>query len=116
MDIYSDITNEFNRTFSANASLCEDLKAGWNLGGCRSFDLYQLVDDQRSAPFGTVLYQYIGSYNVGPHYEKEGTAGFRLSSQTNSIDRFFPSWLGGSYRLFSNQASSLDFRGCIVAD
>ncbi|WP_393935176.1 hypothetical protein [Aeromonas rivipollensis] len=106
------IINEFNSTFSANASLCEDLKVGWDLGDCRSFALYQLVEDQRSAPFGTVLYQYIGSYNVGPHYEKEGTAGFRLSSQTNSIDRFFPlssneatrrldigyrsHWLGGS--------------------
>lgn len=106
------IIDEFNSTFSTNASLCEDLKVGWDLGGCRSFDLYQLVDDQRSAPFGTVLYQYIGCYNVGPHYEKEGTAGFRLSSQNNSIDRFFPlssneatrrldigyrsPWLGGS--------------------
>lgn len=111
------IIADFNRIFSANASLCEDLKVGWDLGGCRSFDLYQPVDDQRSAPFGTVLYQYVGSYNVGPHYEKEGTAGFRLSSQTNSIDRFFPlssneatrrldigyrsPWLGGS-RVFSS--------------
>ncbi len=106
------IIDEFNSIFSANVSLCEDLKIGWDLDGCRSFYLYRLVDDQRSAPFGTVLYQYIGSYNVGPHYEKEGTAGFRLSSQTNSIDRFFPlssneatrrldigyrsPWLGGS--------------------
>lgn len=106
------IIDEFNSAFSTNASLCEDLKIGWDLDGCRAFDLYRLVDDQRSAPFGTVLYQYIGSYNVGPHYEKEGTAGFRLSSQTNSIDRFFPlssneatrrldigyrsPWLGGS--------------------
>lgn len=106
------IIDEFNSIFSASASLCEDLKIGWDLDGCRSFYLYRLVDDQRSAPFGTVLYQYIGSYNVGPHYEKEGTAGFRLSLQTNSIDRFFPlssnesarrldigyrsPWLGGS--------------------
>lgn len=97
------IIDEFNSIFSANASLCEDLKIGWDLDGCRSFYLYRLVDDQRSAPFGTVLYQYIGSYNVGPHYEKEGTAGFRLSSQTNSIDRFFP--------LSSNEATRrLDIR------
>lgn len=84
------IINGFNSTFSANASLCEDLKVDWDLGDCRSFALYQLVEDQRSAPFGTVLYQHIGSYNTGPHYEKEGTAGFRLNSQGNSIERFFP--------------------------
>ncbi|CAJ1808633.1 MULTISPECIES: hypothetical protein [Aeromonas] len=117
MDTYSEIINEFNSTYSTNASLCQDLKVGWDLGDCRSFTLYQLVEDQRSASFGTVLYQYIGSYNVGPHYEKEGTAGFRLSSQANSIDRFFPlssneatrnleigyrsPWLGGS-RAFSS--------------
>ncbi|MEG0007817.1 MAG: hypothetical protein RR761_07275 [Aeromonas sp.] len=117
MVTYSDIINEFNSTFSANASLCEDLKVGWDLENCRSFALYQLVEDQRSAPFGTVLYQYIGNYNVGPHYEKEETAGFRLSSQANSIERFFPlssnevtrcleieyrsPWLGGS-RAFSS--------------
>ena len=117
MDTYSEIINEFNSTYSTNARLCQDLKVGWELGDCRSFTLYQLVEDQRSASFGTVLYQYIGSYNVGPHYEKEGTAGFRLSSQANSIDRFFPlssneatrnleigyrsPWLGGS-RAFSS--------------
>ena len=72
MDTYSEIINEFNSTYSTNASLCQNLKVGWDLGDCRSFTLYQLVEDQRSASFGTVLYQYIGSYNVGPHYEKEG--------------------------------------------
>ncbi len=53
MDTYSEIINEFNSTFSTNTSLCEDLKIGWDLGNCRSFALYQLVEDQRSAPFGT---------------------------------------------------------------
>ncbi|WP_323877448.1 hypothetical protein [Aeromonas caviae] len=106
------IINEFNITFSTNASLCEDLKVGWDLGDCRSFALYQLVEDQRSAPFGTVLYHHIGSYNTGEVYEAEGTAGFKLSSRLDSIEKFFPlssneatrrldigyrsPWLGGS--------------------
>lgn len=30
MDTYSEIINEFNSTFSTNASLCEDLKVGWD--------------------------------------------------------------------------------------
>ena len=72
MDTYSEIINEFNSTFSTNASLCEDLKVEWDLGDCRSFALYQLVEDQRSAPFGTVLYHHIGSYNTGEVYEAEG--------------------------------------------
>ncbi|WP_139731802.1 hypothetical protein [Aeromonas veronii] len=112
MDTYSEIINEFNTTFSTNASLCEDLKVGWDLGNCRSFALYQLVEDQRSAPFGTVLYHHIGSYNTGEVYEAEGTAGFSLSSRLDSIEKFFPlssnkatrnleigyrsPWLGGS--------------------
>ncbi|MFM5231478.1 hypothetical protein KI797_15075 [Aeromonas media] len=112
MDTYSEIINEFNSTFSTNASLCEDLKVGWDLGDCRSFALYQLVEDQRSAPFGTVLYHHIGSYNIGEVYEAEGTSGFRLSSRLVSIEKFFPlssneatrrldigyrsPWLGGS--------------------
>ncbi|WP_324043469.1 hypothetical protein [Aeromonas dhakensis] len=112
MDTYSEIINEFNSTFSTNASLCEDLKVGWDLGDCRSFALYQLVEDQRSAPFGTVLYHHIGSYNIGEVYEAEGTSGFRLSSRLVSIEKFFPlssneatrrldigyrsHWLGGS--------------------
>lgn len=112
MDTYSEIINEFNSTFSTNASLCEDLKVGWDLGDCRSFALYQLVEDQRSAPFGTVLYHHIGSYNIGEVYEAEGTAGFSFSSRLDSIEKFFPlssnkatrnleigyrsPWLGGS--------------------
>lgn len=112
MDTYSEIINEFNSRFSTNASLCEDLKVGWDLGDCRSFALYQLVEDQRSVPFGTVLYHHIGSYNTGEVYEAEGTAGFRLSSRLDSIEKFFPlssneatrrldigyrsPWLGGS--------------------
>lgn len=90
MDTYSEIINEFNSTFSTNASLCEDLKVGWDLGDCRSFALYQLVEDQRSAPFGTVLYNHIGSYNTGEVYEAEGTAGFSLCSRLDSIENFFP--------------------------
>ncbi|WP_421352428.1 hypothetical protein [Aeromonas sp. 604443] len=106
------IINEFNSTFSTNASLCEDLKVGWDLGDCRSIALYLLVEDQRSAPFGTVLYHHIGSYNTGEVYEAEGTAGFSLCSRLDSIEKFFPlssneatrrldigyrsPWLGGS--------------------
>lgn len=117
MDTYFEIINEFNSTLSSNASLCEDLKVGWDLGNCRSFALYQLVEDQRSAPFGTVLYHHIGSYNTGEVYEAEGTSGFKLSSRLDNIEQFFPlssneatrrldigyrsPWLGGSCALSS---------------
>ncbi|HHC6509731.1 TPA: hypothetical protein ACN36F_002100 [Vibrio parahaemolyticus] len=85
-----EILDEFNKTFSANASLCVDTRIGLDVDGCSEFFMYQRLEDQRKASLGEVLYRRIGSYCVGDYFNEQGTAGFKLSTIDYSVERFFP--------------------------
>lgn len=90
MEEHTNIIGEFNKQFSANASLSVDMRVGWDLDGCSEYTLYECLADQRKASFGEVLYRRIGSYCQGPYYEEKGVAGFNHSLESTSIEHFFP--------------------------
>jgi len=85
-----EILDEFNKKFSAIASLCVDTRIGWDLDGCSEYFMYQRLEDQRKASDGEVLYRRIGSYCVGDYFNEQGIVGFNLIKVDCSVERFFP--------------------------